>query len=235
VWSNQEAVELHVPANTLEVAHAFRIASAYRGERERANKTTSGGFPLQEMGLQGNEKDTFLEDLRQATYAACLASYIQGLNVIQRADQQYEYELDYANIWQIWRGGCIIRWDYMAEQILKPILTTNPKPNDVNLLFNPRTMEDVKKTYASLKKVVVKAVETDQVAPALSTTLEYFKIVTGTDLPTEFYEAELDYFGSHMFDKKGDKDVGGPTEGKHHFEWRPARSQKGEYGKVSKL
>jgi 6-phosphogluconate dehydrogenase len=80
--------------------------------------------------------------------------------------------------------------------------------------------------------VVAKAVETDQVAPALSATLEYLKVVTGTDLPTSFYEAELDYFGSHMFDKKGDQDeeVKKPMEGKHHFEWKPSVSQKETYG-----
>jgi 6-phosphogluconate dehydrogenase len=56
-------------------------------------------------------------------------------------------------------------------------------------------------------------------------------------LPTSFYEAELDYFGSHMFDKRSDKskDVKKPMEGKHHFEWKPATSQKEEYGKNYKL
>jgi 6-phosphogluconate dehydrogenase len=42
------------------------------------------------------------------------------------------------------------------------------------------------------------------------------------DLPTDFYEAELDFFGKHMFDVKGEKGTGEPTEGKHHFEWKPA-------------
>jgi len=33
------------------------------------------------------------------------------------------------------------------------------------------------------------------------------------DLPTSFYEAELDYFGKHMYDEKKDR-APGPTEGK---------------------
>lgn len=224
---------MHVPAFTLNVSHAFRLASAYRGDRDRANKTTNGGFPPGDLKVQ--DKDAFIEDLRKATYAACLASYIQGMNVISRADQTHEWNINYGNVWKIWRAGCIIQADYIAEEILGPVLLSNPKPTDVNLLFNPRTMEDVRKTYPSLRHIVSKAVETDQVVPALSATLEYFKIVTGTDLPTSFYEAELDYFGSHMFDKKGEKDVGGPTEGKHHFEWKPATSQRAQYGKPSKL
>lgn len=46
--------------------------------------------------------------------------------------------------------------------------------------------------------------------------------VSYADLPTQFYEAELDFFGAHMYDRKGEEGTGEPTEGKHHFEWKPA-------------
>ncbi|KAI2475261.1 6-phosphogluconate dehydrogenase decarboxylating [Pyrenophora tritici-repentis] len=134
------------------------------------------------------------------------------MNVIAKADQEHKWEIDYSQVWQIWRAGCIIQADYISDEILAP---------------------DVKNCFPALRRVVAKAVETDQVVPAISATLEYFKVASGTDLPTSFYEAELDYFGSHMFDKKGDKDsnVKKPMEGKHHFEWKPATSQKELYGK----
>ena len=43
-----------------------------------------------------------------------------------------------------------------------------------------------------------------------------------TDLPTSFYEAQLDYFGNHMYDRKDDDPEGLPVEGKYSFEWKPA-------------
>jgi 6-phosphogluconate dehydrogenase len=235
IWSNTEAIELHIPAFTLNVAHALRLASAYRGDRERANKTFDGGFPPSEINIQ--DKKAFIEDLRQATYAACLASYIQGINIIARADQVHSWSIDYSQVWQIWRGGCIIQADYISDNILAPVLKSNPTSSDLNLNFSSVVAKDIKKCFPALRRVVAKAIETDQVAPALSATLEYFKISTGTDLPTSFYEAELDYFGSHMFDKKGDTDeqVKKPMEGKYHFEWKPATSQKEVYGKNYKI
>ncbi|OCL06297.1 6-phosphogluconate dehydrogenase-like protein [Glonium stellatum] len=194
IWSNTEAIDKHIPAPTLNVSHAFRIASAYLGDREHAQKTIGG------------------------------ASFIQGLNVIDAANKANEWEIDYAAVLQIWKAGCIIEADYISSEILAPTLTDKNKTVDnVNLLFNQKTMQDVRKCFISLRKVVAKSVETDQIVPALSATLEYFKIVTGTNLPTSFYEAELDYFGQHMFDKKGEEGIGGPTEGKHHFEWKPAK------------
>ncbi|KAF1936828.1 6-phosphogluconate dehydrogenase C-terminal domain-like protein [Clathrospora elynae] len=235
VWSNTQAIDLHVPASTLNAAHALRLASAYRGDREKANKASDGGFLPSE--LKTSDKKAFLEDLRKATYAACLASYVQGMNIIARADQEHRWEIDYSQVWQIWRAGCIIQADYISDEILAPILKSNPSSEDLNLNFSSRVAKDVKNCFPALRRVVAKAVETDQVAPALGATLEYFKIASGTDLPTAFYEAELDYFGSHMFDKKGDTDkqVKKPMEGKHHFEWKPATSQKEEYGKIYKI
>jgi 6-phosphogluconate dehydrogenase len=236
IWSNTEAIDLHIPAFTLNIAHAFRLASAYRGDREQANKTFQGGFPPQELKV--SDKAAFVEDLRKATYAACLASYIQGINVIAAADKLHEWDINYAQVWQIWRAGCIIQADYISDEILAPVFKApSADASRMRLEHDARTARDVCNVFPSLRRVVAKAVETDQVAPALSATLEYFKVITGTDLPTSFYEAELDYFGSHMFDKKGeeDKEVKKPMEGKHHFEWKPAVSQTQAYGKEEKL
>lgn len=235
IWSNTEAIELHVPALTINVAHALRLASAFRGDREKAFKAMDGGVPPAPLDI--TDKKAFIEDLRKATYGACLASYIQGLNIIARADQEHKWEIDYSQVWQIWRAGCIIQADYISDEILAPILKSNPSSEDLNLNFSTRVARDVRNCFPALRRIVSKAVETDQVVPAISATLEYFKIISGTDLPTAFYEAELDYFGSHMFDKRGDSDpqVKQPMEGKHHFEWRPATSQKQVYGKEYKL
>ena len=235
IWSNTEAIELHVPAFTLNVAHGLRLASAFRGDREKANKAFDGGFPPAQLDIQ--DQKAFIEDLRKATYAACLASYIQGFNIIARADQEHKWDIDYSQVWQIWRAGCIIQADYISDEILAPILTSKPSSEDLNLNFSSRVAQDVRGCFPALRRVVSKAVETDQVVPAISATLEYFKTTSGTDLPTAFYEAELDYFGSHMFDKRADTDkqVKKPMEGKHHFEWKPATSQKKEYGKEYKI
>jgi 6-phosphogluconate dehydrogenase len=212
IWSNTEAIERHIPAPTLNVAHAFRLASAYLGDRECAEKTMGDGLPPQKTELSKIEKAQFLESLRKSVYAACLVSFIQGLNVIDAANKEHKWEIDYAAVVQIWKAGCIIEADYIPSEILAPVLTDkNRSADNINLLFSQRAMQDVKKCFLSLRKVVAKCVETDQVVPAPSASLEYFKIATGTDLPRSSYEVELDYFGHHMLDKKGEE-IEGPTE-----------------------
>lgn len=222
VWSNEESVAHHIPAPTLNIAHDFRLASAYRGQRERAQKTMGGEFRPQKLDISGEEKKTFVEDLREATYLACLASYIQGINVIQQANEDNGWCIDYAAVWQIWRGGCIIQADYIAE-LIEPSLKNYKDKDSMNLMFESAVAKDIKSGMPSLRRVVAKGVEKDHVMPALSASLEYIKYQVNTELPTQFYEAELDFFGNHMFDIKGEKGTDGPTEGKHHFEWRPAK------------
>lgn len=176
IWSNTEAIEWHIPAPTLNAAHAFRLASAHLGDRECAEKTVGGGFPPQKIELGKLEKAQFLESLRKSVYAACLASFIQGLNAIDAANKEHKWEIDYAAVVQIWKADCIIEADYIPSKILAPVLTDkNRSADNINLLFSQRAMQDVKKCFLSLRKVVAKCVETDQVIPALSASLEYFQ------------------------------------------------------------
>jgi 6-phosphogluconate dehydrogenase len=155
IWSNTEAIELHVPAFTLNIAHAFRLASAFRGDREKANKVLNGGFPPSELNIE--DKGAFIEDLRQATYAACLASFIQGFNIIARADQEHKWDINYSQVWQIWRAGCIIQADYISDEILAPILKSKPSSDDLNLNFSSRVAEDVRKRIKSYRRSALRS------------------------------------------------------------------------------
>jgi 6-phosphogluconate dehydrogenase len=70
---------------------------------------------------------------------------------------------------------------------------------------------------------VAKGVAENCVIPSMSATLEWLKYSGNLELPTQFYEAELDYFGKHMYDSKS-QDTGPdlPMTGKRHFEWKRA-------------
>ncbi|KAI4741464.1 6-phosphogluconate dehydrogenase C-terminal domain-like protein [Aureobasidium sp. EXF-12298] len=219
IWSNEEAVGEHIPAPTLSSAHFFRLASADRAQRDRAQKTFGGGFPAQKLDVK--DKTEFLEDLRVATYTACLAAYVQGINVIDHKNREVHWNINFSEVLQIWRAGCIIQADYIAS-LLEPIFAEFRNTDTMNLLFEKTVASDLKKGQPALKRVVVQAVLGDHVVPAISSSLDYIKYQTGLELPTQFYEAELDYFGKHMYDKKGEDPKGAPTTGKYHFEWKRA-------------
>lgn len=185
-----EAVRLHVAAPTMTTAHYLRLASAYRGQRENVHKLIDGGFQPQPLEISGKERDAFLEHLRMAVYTSCLASYIQGMNVIEAAEQENKWCIDYQAVWQIWRAGCIIQSDYISEEILKPAFDAwsarNGKPMErgdgetINLLLEKKPLDGLRTGYSSLKKVLARCTEHDFVVPAMSATLEYIKYSTST-------------------------------------------------------
>lgn len=221
VWSNEEAVSKHIPAPTLSAAHFLRIVSANRSQREHVKRTFQGSFQPSEINFKDeNETERFIEDLRWAVYTACLVSFAQGMCIIDSADREHKWSIDYSTVVQIWRAGCIIRADHIAD-LLEEIFSSSKSLDARNLLYNENLVEELKRGFEPLKRVVLKATEANAVIPSLSATLEYLKYSGNLNLPTQFYEAELDYFGKHMYDKKGEG-AGLPVKGKHHFEWKPA-------------
>jgi 6-phosphogluconate dehydrogenase len=147
---------------------------------------------------------------------------VQGMIIIERADKEKHFNINYNDVLQIWSGGCIIQADYITENLLHPIYKDYASKESRNPLYETAVADEFKKGLSSLKKVCLKAMEGDHNIPALSATLEWLKIMTSVDLPTSFYEAQLDYFGNHMFDKKGDDPEGAAITGKHSYEWKAA-------------
>ncbi|TFK87130.1 hypothetical protein K466DRAFT_599743 [Polyporus arcularius HHB13444] len=68
----------------------------------------------------------------------------------------------------------------------------------MNVLTLQPLAEEIKRTVPHLRKVVQHALEWNAHIPALSASLEYFKYCAGKHLPSQFMEAELDYFGAYI-------------------------------------
>ncbi|KAL8658142.1 MAG: hypothetical protein Q9226_001225 [Calogaya cf. arnoldii] len=206
IWSQMEAVRLHVPAPSLTTAHFIRLASAFRSDRKQVKDAFGGQFPVQDW------------EEAKAVYATFLASFVEGIDIIDQAEQENHWNIDYSAVVQIWRNGCIIKADYITDMVAEIFRESKA---DLDLLHNKRVAQELKKTFPALKEIVAKSVEHNAIVPSLSATLEFLKYSTNTILPTQFYEAQMDYFGKHMFDLKSEP-AGKPETGKHHFEWKLA-------------
>ncbi len=220
IWTCEEAVRLHVPAPTILSAHLLRLASADAAHREKVKDALDGGFKPSKMQLSGQERTDLVKDLQQATYASFLVSFIQGLQIIEKANHEQKWEMDLANLLQLWRGGCIIQSDYIVN-LLEKVYRQNDR-DDSNLLEHGEIGVPLKENYPALKRIVLRAIEADAPVPSLSASLEYLKYIASSELPTQFMEAQMDYFGAHRFDLKSEE-PGKPVAGEHHFEWEAAK------------
>ena len=106
LWTVVSALEMGVPVPTIYAALNARVLSSLRGERMAAESVLSGPAP---HSFSLGEPATGMVPLRDACILACIASYGQGMALLQEASKLHDYHLDFSAIGQIWKGGCIIR------------------------------------------------------------------------------------------------------------------------------
>lgn len=218
-WTLMEAADRHVSAPTVAAGQFFRVASGNRAQRLKA----SGKFNIPKpQAVVLKEEQAFIETLRKAVYASFLCSFCQGIELIARASKDEGWDVNLGKCIQIWRAGCIIQEDHIAD-ILEPILL-NAKEPIMNMKLIDEVSSELSANYEALKEITLKGVEWDSYVPSISASLEYMKYVAGGRLATQFMEAEMDFFGAHAYDRPGirGEDPGKPAKGAHHYEWRPA-------------
>ena len=98
----QSALELGAPLTAITEAVFARSLSALKDDRVAASKVLPGPG---DTGASHLTKD----DVRDALFASKIVAYAQGFDQLQRASDEFGWNLDLGALATIWRGGCIIR------------------------------------------------------------------------------------------------------------------------------
>lgn len=202
-WTSQNALDLGVPAHTINAAVDSRIISALKSQRLAAEALLPGLPPQPPQ-----DRAAFIEQVRQALYAAMLCAYAQGLAQLQAGSREYGYNLNLAEIARIWRGGCIIR-AALLEDIRRAYTTDSALPN---LLLAEPFRTRILERQAGWRAAIQIAVTNGIPVPALAHSLAYFDAYRSGRLPANLTQAQRDYFGSHTY-RRIDRD------GVFHTEW----------------
>ncbi|WP_315792975.1 NADP-dependent phosphogluconate dehydrogenase [Paenibacillus sp. BIC5C1] len=203
-WTSQSALDLGVPLSMITESVFSRFLSAMKDERVAASKILNG--PAVEA-FSGDKK-AFIENVRKALFASKIVSYAQGFAQMRAASDEYGWDLKYGNIAMIFRGGCIIR-----SQFLQNIKEAYDKDAALkNLLLDPYFQNIVESYQGAWREVVAAAVTQGIPVPGFSSALSYYDSYRTERLPANLLQAQRDYFGAHTF-KRVDK------EGSFHFQW----------------
>ena len=204
-WTAISSLEEGVPLTLIGEAVFARCLSSMKEERVAA----SAVFPKEKPVFTG-DRDSFLEDLRQALYASKIISYAQGYALMKQAAETYGWDLNYGGIALLWRGGCIIRSAFLGK--IKEAYDRDPGLS--NLLLDPYFTEAVKKALPGWRRVLTAAISNGIPAPAMTAALSYFDGYTSPILPADLLQAQRDYFGAHTYERLDD------PSGKHyHTDW----------------
>jgi 6-phosphogluconate dehydrogenase len=191
-WTSLAALDLGVPAQTIAEAVFARALSAIKDERLVASQSLRGP----DSRFTG-DRPAFLEQLRQALFASKICSYAQGYQLMRAAAAEYDWDLNYGDIALMWRGGCIIRAQFLGN--IKEAFDNHPDLQ--NLLLDEYFKEAVERCQRGWREVIAEAVLQGVPVPAFSSALAYYDGYRSAVLPANLLQAQRDYFGAHTYER----------------------------------
>lgn len=203
-WTSQSALDLGVPLSIITESVFSRFISAMKSERVAASKVLGGP---QAKPFDG-DRAAFIEKVRKALFASKICSYAQGFAQMRAASEEYGWDLQYGNIAMIFRGGCIIRAQFLQK--IKDAYDKNPELK--NLLLDDYFRNVVEEYQTAWREVVAEAIQRGIPVPAFASALAYYDSYRSERLPANLLQAQRDYFGAHTF-QRVDK------EGTFHHDW----------------
>ncbi len=211
-WTSISALDMGVPAPTIAEAVFARCISAIKDERVAASKILKGPGKT----FSGDKK-AFVTAIHDALYCAKICSYAQGFQLMREAQKEFSWKLNFGEIAQIWRGGCIIRAGFL-QKITEAF---ERDANLANLLLDPYFQKTVTDFETNWRKVISTAVEYGVPVPTFSSALAYFDSYRSERLPQNLLQGQRDYFGAHTYER-----VDQPRGKFYHIDWPdPKRPQ----------
>jgi 6-phosphogluconate dehydrogenase len=205
-WMSQIALDLGIAIPTINAAVEARILSAFKDDRVKASQVLPG--PKREP--YAGDRQALVEAVRDALYASKICSYAQGMAMMKAASDEYKWGLDLGEIARIWKGGCIIRAQFL--DLIKQAFRKNP--GLANLLLDGHFTAWVAQAQPRWRHVVQTAQAAGIPVLAMSASLAYYDAVRSERLPLNLTQAQRDFFGAHTYER-----VDKPGQGPFHTEW----------------
>ncbi len=191
-WTVNASMDLGIPITLIGEAVYSRCVSALKDERVAAAKKLKG--PRSKIG---GDRQKFVEDIRRALYASKIVSYAQGYMLMREAAKEYSWNLNNGGIALMWRGGCIIRSQFLGK--IKEAFDANPKLT--NLMLDNFFRQAIKDCQRSWRNVVATTAKKGIPTPAFASALAFFDAYRSSRLPANLLQAQRDYFGAHTYER----------------------------------
>ena len=203
-WTSIQAIDNGVPASIITESLFARYISAIKEERVNAENILTGPKNVQ----QKLDKNEWIDSIRQALYMGKVCAYAQGFTQYKMTSELYGWDLPLKDIALIFRGGCIIRAEF-----LNVISEAYQDQADLaNLLISSYFAEKVQDYQIGLRKVVCEGINSGISFPCLSASLSYYDSYrTGTS-NANLLQAQRDYFGAHTYERRD-------LAGTYHTNW----------------
>ncbi|MEO0487801.1 MAG: NADP-dependent phosphogluconate dehydrogenase [Pseudomonadota bacterium] len=189
-WTVIEAIRMGQSASIIEAAVGARVLSSERATRRIAEPILAPA--------RAADPGTFDEgDLESALLVGRVLAYAQGFRILQAASEEFDWDLDYARIAEIWRAGCIIR-SSLLDDIATAFRGDLP---DGRLILSDHFAPLLKDHIAPLRRVVAQATLMGLPVQALASAVSWFDEIRQARGTADLIQGMRDFFGAHSFER----------------------------------
>jgi 6-phosphogluconate dehydrogenase len=193
-WSAKAAVDLGIPATMMSTALFARYISSFKDLRDKLSR--------ERLSI---DDQVDIKSLKDAYQFARLINHYQGFDLIKKASEAYEWNIDLAEVARIWTNGCIIKSELM-NKIQHRLSEKTDMWQDKDLI------SDLNRNEESVKSIVNFGMEQRIPLPCFSGALQFWFGLTTGDSPANLIQAQRDYFGGHTYTRTD-------TDGAHTTNW----------------
>ena len=191
-WTVISSMQLGQPVSLVAEAVYARVVSALHDQRAEAADVLNGPDPV-----ILDDKHLVIADLHDALYASKIVSYAQGFMLMDAAADEHGWELDFATIASMWRGGCIIRSKFLSEIMA----AYEQSPELRQLLLNDFFAHEIQTAQPGWRRTVGRAIAAGIPTPAYSSALAFYDGYRTARVPANLIQAQRDYFGAHTYER----------------------------------
>ena len=184
-WSSVSALELGVPTTMKTAAVYARYTSSFKETRVKLSENVRKSVSKEEINL----------DLLERAYDfARTINLQQGLQLLQSASEEYNWNLNLSEICRIWSSGCIIKSEKIKafSEILK---TSN------NLFESKEILKSLNENETAMPYVIDNALKTRISIPCFYEAYNYWVAMTTAQSSANMIQAQRDFFGAHKFQR----------------------------------
>ena len=187
-WTVESALELGVAIPNITASVVVRIMS---------NQNQFFGVDLLERvsHFSNDEENSNIQipDIKyfyKALEAIYLTSYLQGFDLIHKANLEYHWDINLLEILRIWQGGCIIR-----SQMLLTLEKYFSAEDSVNLT---KVIKESKQDLIDFfNNVITKHSRAIDILAVYNASLDYCNCLLASSLPTNLTQLQRNIFGDH--------------------------------------
>lgn len=204
-WSVLEAARRGIYAPCIDEALFTRYHSERREDRSRC---------AQALPCSASSGRLVLPPLRMehALYAAILCAYVQGIDLIAKASEDFRWGIDLSLAVGLWRSGCIIRSALLTK--LMAALQEGTRP-----LLLAEELRELRSLEPDLRQTVLGAIEKGIPVPALNGALLYYDQSRTARMSVNLVQALRDCFGAHTYERLD-------VPGTFHSDWESSQAER---------